>query len=367
MKYVFFDIDCADGGKATICSFGYVIADASFRILKRKDIVMNPESRFYLKGRAGRPDVELAYPIETFKRAPTFAHFHAELKALLENQDHYIIGHSIGDDVTYLNKACKRYRLEPFSFAFFDTQRMYREIMGEKKAISLGNAMAQLEIEGNFRYHQSVEDARATMYVLKALLEKANMTFPDYLASTPKCTGKTAEGQYAWDATPEKVVEARDRRERGLRPEKGENCMLRGRKNHTLFLRYLDFGESYGEKSDKLQGKKISISMNYECNHFKEMLILAGMIKAAGGEYVLKASRTDLFATYDATDEEGNPRRCSRGEYVKAEMENGRDVTIVTFDELLSLLGITLPELEAMTPPDVEYLNDEQYRKKKQS
>ena len=27
MKYLFFDIECADGGKATICSFGYVIAD----------------------------------------------------------------------------------------------------------------------------------------------------------------------------------------------------------------------------------------------------------------------------------------------------------------------------------------------------
>ena len=64
MKYLFFDIECADGGKATICSFGYVIADMDFKIIKREDIIMNPEGRFFLMGRAGRPDVQLAYPNE---------------------------------------------------------------------------------------------------------------------------------------------------------------------------------------------------------------------------------------------------------------------------------------------------------------
>ena len=75
MKYLFFDIECADGGKATICSFGYVIADMDFKIIKREDIIINPEGRFFLTGRAGRPDVELAYPIERFKKAPTFPTF----------------------------------------------------------------------------------------------------------------------------------------------------------------------------------------------------------------------------------------------------------------------------------------------------
>ena len=37
MKYLFFDIECADGGKATICSFGYVITDENFKILRRED------------------------------------------------------------------------------------------------------------------------------------------------------------------------------------------------------------------------------------------------------------------------------------------------------------------------------------------
>ena len=180
MKYLFFDIECADGGKATICSFGYVIADEKFKILRREDIVINPQGRFFLTGRAGRPDVQLAYPIETFKRAPSFDRFYNKIKALVENKEYFVVGHSIGDDVTYLNKACARYNLEPFCFEYFDTQRMYRELTGDKKSISLENAIATFDIKEKFRYHQSVEDARATMLLLKTLLEKANMSFEDY-------------------------------------------------------------------------------------------------------------------------------------------------------------------------------------------
>ena len=362
MKYLFFDIECADGGKATICSFGYVIADENFKIRRREDIVINPQGRFYLTGRAGRPDVHLAYPEATFKRAPAFDKFYNKIKALVENEEYYIVGHSIGDDVTYLNKACARYKLEPFSFEYFDTQRMYRELTGDKKSISLEKALAAFEIDERFRYHQSVEDARATMFLLKALLAKANASFENYRTSTDRCTGKTANGQSEWDYTPT-MTEGRRLRERGLRGEKGDNVMLRGRRNHTLFLRYLDFGEAIGEKNNKLSGKKISISMNYETEHFKEMVIIAGMIKAAGGEYVLKASTVDIFATFEAIDEEGNPRRCSRGEYVKAENANGRDIQIITLDELLRLLGTSLEELENAEPIDVEYLADNRYKR----
>ena len=362
MKYLFFDIECADGGKATICSFGYVIADENFKILRREDIVINPQGRFYLTGRAGRPDVHLAYPEATFKRAPAFDKFYNKIKALVENEEYYVVGHSIGDDVTYLNKACARYKLEPFSFEYFDTQRMYRELTGDKKSISLEKALAAVEIDERFRYHQSVEDARATMFLLKALLAKANASFEDYRTSTDRCTGKTANGKSEWDYTPP-MTEGRRLRERGLRGEKGDNVMLRGRRNHTLFLRYLDFGEAIGEKNNKLSGKKISISMNYETEHFKEMVIIAGMIKAAGGEYVLKASTVDIFATFEAIDEEGNPRRCSRGEYVKAENDNGRDIQIITLDELLRLLGTSLEELENAEPIDVEYLADNRYKR----
>ena len=104
--------------------------------------------------------------------------------------------------------------------------------------------------------------------------------------------------------------------------------------------------------------------MNYETEHFKEMMILAGMIKAAGGEYVLMASRADVFATFEATDDEGNKRRCSRGEYVQAQIETGKEIEIISLNELLSILGTSIEALEASPELDVEYLLDDKYSKK---
>ena len=350
MKYLFFDIECADGGKGTICSFGYIITDENFKILRREDIIINPQGRFNLTGRAGRPDIILAYPMETFKRAPTFDHFYSKIKMLLENEDYTVVGHSVGDDVTYLNKACARYSLEPLSFRFFDTQRMYRAIKGEKNSISLERAFENLTGDEKFRAHQSVEDARATMFVLKALLEQTGMGFLEYAASTDQCTGKTEGGEWTWDY----LTPMSEQLHSVVQPNGKNNTIRHGKRNHTFFMRYIESGKPLGEKSDKLAGKKVSVSMNYESRHFKEMLLLVGMIKAAGGEYTVKSSDADVFATYNVTNENGEPRFCTRLQYAKEAIASGRQIEIVTLDELLSLLGTSTDELESTALPDMK-------------
>ena len=356
MRYLFLDIECADGGKGTICSVGYVLTDESFKIIRREDIIINPESRFYLVGRADRPDIELAYPIERFKMAPKFSAFHAKIKALVEAEDTIVVGHAVSGDVVFLNKACARYHLEPFTYRFFDTQRMYSDIFDDKKHISLENALLKLGVNERFRAHQSIEDARASMLLLKALLEKCNKSFDEYCAGSNYATGSTAGGRWEWDQkpTPEEV-------ERRLHRGEGENGMRPGRANHKIFLRYLEHGEALGERSGKLEGKRITISLNYESEHFKEMISLAGMIKAAGGEYVLKASSSDMFVTSDEVGEDGEKRHCSRSEYVMAEIAEGKEIKVITLDDLFAILGITREELESMTAPDTEYLRDEKY------
>lgn len=365
MKYLSFDIECADGGKATICSFGYVIADEQFNVLKKEDIVMNPDGKFFLEGRAGRPDVKLAYSKDRFERAPKFPYFYERIKALLENEEYTVVGHSVSDDVAYLNKACKRYKLPALKFSYFDTQRFYREVTGERRSISLENAMLSLGIERGVQYHRSDEDALATLLVLQKLLEQKGTSLAGYVLNPNPCTGRTENFVWVWDVTPEHMcTTSRVPRNRGLREEKYENVMLKCRKNHTLFLRYLDYGEGIGEPSEKLAGKRLSISMNYETEHFKEMIRLVGMIKAAGGEYVMKASIVDVFATFEEVQEDGSIRRCSRYDYVKEAIENGTKIEIVTLDELLALLGTTREELESAPAFDVDYLLDERYGKK---
>ena len=202
MKYLFFDIECADGGKATICSFGYVIADMNFNVIKHEDIIINPEAKFNFTGRKGRPDVEFAYPKERFLKAPTFDHFHNKIKALLEDEEHYVIGHSVGDDVKYLAMASLRYNLPPMKFEFFDTQKMYRDLSGDKKDISLENAILSLGLKHKITYHRSDEDARATMFVLKELLVRGNTTFEEYASKAIACTGKTFDFKWGFNNRP---------------------------------------------------------------------------------------------------------------------------------------------------------------------
>ncbi len=363
MKYLFFDIECADGGKATICSFGYVIADMNFNIIEKKDIIINPEAEFCVTGRKNRPDVGFAYPEEYFLQAQNFAHFHEEIKNLVENEEFYIVGHSIFNDVRFLKKTCKKYKLKQFTYKFFDTQRMYSELFEDRKQISLENALISLGVFDEFESHKSDEDARATMLLLKALLEKANMSFEEYKNSTNHCSGKVENGRYSWDYTPPKKIEQARREKNGLTKD---NIICRGKENWIIFIRYLDYGHSVGEKSNKLIGKKVTVSKNYEVEHFKEMINLVGMIKAAGGEYVLKASESDIFVTFDTVDEEGNLRYCSRYDHVKKEIEKGKNIEIVTLDDLLKILGTNIEALEEMPLVNVEYLLDDKYSKNNQ-
>ena len=48
MRYLFFDIECANchGGTGKICEFGYVITDESFNETKRNLFIINPRSEF---------------------------------------------------------------------------------------------------------------------------------------------------------------------------------------------------------------------------------------------------------------------------------------------------------------------------------
>ena len=48
---------------------------------------------------------------------------------------------------------------------------------------------------------------------------------------------------------------------------------------------------------------------------------------------------------------------------MKAEIENGKDIEVITFDDLLSLLGISREELEAKPELDTDYLLDDKYKK----
>ena len=177
MKYVFFDIECSNGHD--ICSFSYCLTDKKFKILKKEDLVINPESKIKLSSNKGRPKIQLAYSQEYFLKQNPFNYFYPTIKSLLTNPKHILFGHSISSDFGFLNIACNRYNLPLLDIAGFDTQKLYCKIYNKPHVQSLEQIITELEIDKIFQYHKSSEDAQATMMVFKSIIEENNLSLED--------------------------------------------------------------------------------------------------------------------------------------------------------------------------------------------
>lgn len=188
-KFLFFDIECSNG--YNICSFGYVITDENFHILKKKDIIINPENKFRLSSVGHRAKIELAYPEEYFYKQDNFAFYYEEIKKLLNNDKYIIFGHSTQSDMYFLNYACERYKLPYITFHSFDTQKLYQTINGQTHVLSLEKILEELEIDlGNLILHRSCDDAHATMLVAKELSFKCGEPILSLIQSHPTCEVK---------------------------------------------------------------------------------------------------------------------------------------------------------------------------------
>ena len=185
MQYLFFDIECSDGYH--ICSLGYVLVDKNFNLIKKEDIVINPESRFILSPHKDKPKIELAYTKEYFYRQKNFSEKYEKIKRLLTKKNQIIFGHSILSDFHFLLYACKRYSLSSFDLVGYDTQKMYKEAMKKEHVESLEKIINEIGVKQKIKYHKSSEDAYATFLVAKALCEKLNLSLKELAEKFDKC------------------------------------------------------------------------------------------------------------------------------------------------------------------------------------
>ncbi len=177
MKYVFFDCECANclQGEGKICSLGYVITDESFQVLKKKDIIINPDAPFYLGNAKSGNGIKLAYPLFRFKWSHTFPHYYQEIKNLFTKEEIIAFGFAVKQDISYLTYTCKRYNLPMFNFSFFDIQAFEKRLYQRKNPSGLDHLIDQYGLK-SYTYHESDDDAFMTMEVFKKLLEENNMT-----------------------------------------------------------------------------------------------------------------------------------------------------------------------------------------------
>ena len=344
MRYLFFDIECCNG--RNICEFGYVITDDKFNILEKKDFTINPENKFDLTGRPDGRDLYLYYPESTYYRSNKFPYFYENIKKLIEYPDQLIVGHAISNDAGFLRIACRRYKLDPINFRFADSQRMFSEFSNIRKSISLENAGESLSVEKPKYLHKSDDDSELTMNLVKGMCKQLDCSLEELIELCDSCSGKSENNQISYDD-----FEIRQQK-RFEAAKSGVNNTVRGR-NYRMFLQFLDGVKPQGDivESD-LNGKSLCVSLNYEISHFKEMLSFVQLLTNHNATYKMRLSDNDIFVTYDAMDDKGNTRHCSRLKHVNDAIAEGKNIKIISFDEILKILNVTKEELSTMPFPD---------------
>ena len=191
MKYLFFDTEMATckGGQYKMCEFGYVVTDEKFNIIKRGNIIIDPN--------IDRRDWDwyavrkiLTRKIDDYIGQPTFLAVYDDILEIFKGID-LVIGHTLDSDAKSLNDDCRRYELSPINFSFCDVKKIYRDYSNGKEDISLENLMQLLNVEGEGKLHDAEYDAVNTMLCFKALLKTMDKSLDKYLEEHPEQIDKS--------------------------------------------------------------------------------------------------------------------------------------------------------------------------------
>ncbi|MDE7380251.1 MAG: hypothetical protein K2N14_04280 [Clostridia bacterium] len=178
MKYTFIDTEGDINQGGGLRTFGFIVTDENFNILEdSRDVWLNTR-----EDKNG----------ETFHRSKydiRFNRMYCILRDYMTRNIEYVVGFAVQNDVDRINAACERFKTKPLSYKFFDVQMLYKAAFG--KDSSLGQCVTDLGIEEEFKYHQSKEDARATMYVMQKLCSKLGLTLPQCIERYADFTGKS--------------------------------------------------------------------------------------------------------------------------------------------------------------------------------
>ncbi|MBR3804295.1 MAG: 3'-5' exonuclease [Clostridia bacterium] len=186
MRILSYDIESTTGSHsdASMCTFGYCIADEKFNIIEQRDIVMRPRGKRY------ESKIKLHYDKAFIKAQKPFPDFYEEIKNLFKTSD-LIIGFSVSNDVDFLNNACELYGLEKIEYEFLDIQLLHKTV--EKLPNPRGLESVAQEMGVEYLAHRSDEDARVTLLLLKSITEKLNLTIEEVLSKYHITQGVNSE------------------------------------------------------------------------------------------------------------------------------------------------------------------------------
>ena len=189
MNYLFYDLECANCRNkcAKISSFGYVLTDENFKIIKKENILINPEAGFYFNDKETKKLV-ISNPdnLEDYLKSPNYKEAYEKIKSIMSMKDTYYIGYGNDSDAYYFMESNKRYGLNNFNYRYIDLKDIFRFVFKDKpqikrmNRISLASAAKWLYIEFNQK-HDSLDDSFMTMKILRKTLNKAKNSFSELI------------------------------------------------------------------------------------------------------------------------------------------------------------------------------------------
>lgn len=223
---------------------------------------------------------------------------------------------------------------------------MYTEFTNFRRSFSLEQASENLNIEKPKYLHKSDDDSVLTMNLVKGMCTKLECSLEELIELCDSCRGKSENFVIKYDDSEIRQMERYESVKNGV------NNTIKGR-NYKMLLQFLDGVKPQGEIVESLlNGKTLCVSLNYEIEHFREMLSLIRLLKNHNATYKLRASDNDIFVTCSCKNKQGNERFCSRLKHVNEAIEKGKVIQIMTFEELLSILGVAEEDLISMPFPE---------------
>lgn len=332
MKYLFFDIESSTGFFGDICEFGYVITDETLNILEFRNLVMNPNAKF--DNRIKREILSLSE--DKYKSQPYFNFYYDEIKNIITNSD-MVFGYSIVNDADYLNSECKNYNLPCIDFKLYDVQKLMYEYTGSTKQLSLEKALDYFDIKVEGRMHNAMYDSLNTLSVLKAILNGLGMNINEVLSIMPNIIDRNVNGNV------ESVLINQEIRMEKIKKiiNDGMN-MNNNRKIYDFVHKYINSLRRNKKANSSIKNKKIAFGKDILVNTNELMKILY-LLNDSGAKYVNKAYDSDIYVT----DENSGKRL----EHVKEAINSGKTIDVINKEKLFELLNITNDDLEKMSTP----------------
>jgi len=345
LNYLFFDIECANcfRGNGKICSFGYVLTDNEFNILEKRDIVINPHAKFFLKGTESHPGISLAYDEKVFFQSPDFNYYYNEIRNLLQKDDTTIFGFSTMSDANFIVSECKRFHRMIFDFDFIDVQRIFADYFELENTPSLVKCINEFNIEENQDIHKSDDDALFTMYVLRGICERTGLRADELIEKYPYCKCWLRDGILDSEYLHFKLLQKRAKLSKmeQLTNSKKDNWMHTNDNDikfkntfHKLFINY--------KSTFPLKGNRVCFSYIYEEYHYQEMVNIVKHLAKLGVKYTQKFFLCDFYIDYSISTET-KKYTCQRLDKIKkAKYHNiyNNTIKVLSLDSFFNMCGI---------------------------